>query len=150
MRATDRLARIVLVGYLVLLAGILLWPDGHEVGLANTGLHRLVIDLGAPAWVGPNLSGFAANIVLLVPLGLAGALARPRVPALGWAAVGLLVGSAAEVTQALLLPTRTPSVADVVANALGVVLGALLARVVARVTAGAGVPRRRRPRRSLG
>jgi VanZ family protein len=94
----------------------------------------------------------AANVVMFVPLGVLGTLlARPadaeaagHSPGLARtllraAAWGAALSTAIEVTQLLLLPSRVPTVQDVVMNTTGAVLGAW----VVSLARGWSLPRRR-------
>jgi glycopeptide antibiotics resistance protein len=94
---------------------------------------RVVVDglgaLGAPGWLAePRMWGYVFNVVLFVPVGWMGAVARPRWPLPRWLLVGLLVSGAIELTQGLLLPGRDADPLDVLTNTAGTVLGAWLAQ----------------------
>ena len=86
--------------------------------------------LGAPDWFGYSTVESLANVVFFVPLGLLVVLlAGAR---WWWAAVaaGLVVSAAVETGQALVLPARTASLADVLANTVGALVGAVVGVVV--------------------
>lgn len=82
-----------------------------------------------------NESEALANVLLFVPLGMAGALLLRRHT--GWLVVGLgALSLAIEVLQST-LPDRTPSYRDVVLNSAGALIGVvsvLLVRGVRRAT----------------
>ncbi|WP_240675544.1 VanZ family protein [Cellulomonas endophytica] len=98
---------------------------------------------GVPiTWLGLEA---VSNVVMFVPLGalalplLHGGPPRARRPLLAAAlvvAAGALASAGIETTQATLLPTRVPTVQDVVLNTLGTAVGAAAASLVGR-------PRRR-------
>lgn len=113
-----RPAVVVLAIYCALLIVVALWPT--PVDLQVRGVLR---DIAAMwPWVGYALVEFIANVVLFVPFGLLGGAIMPArwvlvVPVSAAAAIAIEVG------QALLLPQRTASLADVVANVLGAAIG---------------------------
>ena len=132
--------------YLVALALITLSPapmDDGTTGMINTVLAWLH-DHGVPVWVNYELTEFTANIALFLPVGLLG------VVLVGvdrwWLTVlaGFLLSSAIELSQLLFLPSRFPTLFDVLANTTGAVLGALLAMLAVDAAAS----RRRSQRQS--
>lgn len=119
---------MILTGlYAVALAVILLWPDhlDRDAGFAY-GLIYAAFPGASPLHV-----DFALNVVLFVPFGVLLALfvgCRP------WAVLGVSLGVPVlvETAQALFLPGRTASAADVVANATGALVGAIITAFVRR------------------
>jgi glycopeptide antibiotics resistance protein len=139
-------ARWLSAVYLVALALITLSPAPMDDGTANTittvlaWLHAH----GVPEWANYALLEFTANIALFLPVGLLG------VVLVGvdrwWLTVlaGFLMSSAIELSQLLVLPSRFPTLYDVLANTTGAVLGALLATLAVDAVAS----RRRSQRQS--
>ncbi|MDL5352378.1 VanZ family protein [Microbacterium sp. zg-YB36] len=123
--------------YAVLVGLVLLLPVsyGAVVNALADALRRFS-GLGA---FGSGWIEFTANIVMFVPLGFLLTLLVRR----HWlgVVVALTVSVAAELAQ-LLIPSREPSLRDVLANTLGAGLGAALAWLL--------VLRRQRARRRLG
>jgi glycopeptide antibiotics resistance protein len=141
-----RVARWLAAVYLVALALITLSPAPMDDGTTNTittvlaWLHAH----GVPAWANYALLEFTANIALFLPVGLLG------VVLVGvdrwWLTVlaGFLLSSAIELSQLLFLPSRFPTLFDVLANTTGAVLGTLLAMLAVDAAAS----RRRAQRQS--
>lgn len=122
--------RGLLVAYLLAVAAVTLGPapaDDGTLGLVRTLVARLA-DLGLPiTYLGLEA---VANVVMFVPFGvLVGLLLdRPR-----WVVVLLgAVTSAAIETVQLALPTRVPTLQDVVLNTLGAALGVVVLELVLR------------------
>lgn len=115
--------------YLVAVAVVVGYPDGWAVNRANVrvfyALHERGIYLGSP-----DIQAVVLNLVMLVPLGMLGALGWPWLRWWFWPTLALLASVSAETAQLVL--ARDPSAADIAANttgaALGVVLTALLSR----------------------
>ena len=123
-------ARILLVPYAVALA-LIVWLPAQQAG-QFTGIvadcARLLVPLGVPLEVGYPLLEFTANIALFVPFGLLVKLAWPqlawwRIVLLGFATSALIEG------VQFAIPSRFPTVSDLIANTAGAVLGWVLARV---------------------
>lgn len=137
-RSTSRrVLRLVLAGYLLLVARITLWPSlDDEPALAwVTGFLAWLHDHGLPARIDLVVVEALANVAMFVPLGLllpvtTSALAGGR----RWWAVGAGLGLSAliETCQLLFLPTRYPTVQDVVMNTLGALVGVVLLTLAAR------------------
>ncbi len=114
-----------------LVAGIVLAPFDFGVP-ERFAPHLMVVESG---W----FSDLLLNVVLFLPLGFIG----QRTPGLGgssprrWLWLGLGVSVVLEATQ-LFLPSRYPTVSDVLANALGAWVGALLSARAAAVLGGEG------------
>src|SRR5690606_8983048 len=99
-------------------------------GIVETAA-RLLAAWGLPFEIGYPVLEFLANVVLFVPFG---ALVMLSFPALRWWQV-ILLGCATSTTIELvqiLLPSRFPTVSDVVANTLGTAAGRVAAAVVRR------------------
>jgi glycopeptide antibiotics resistance protein len=125
----PRVARWLSAGYLLVVALITLSPAPMDSGTSNTiatvlaWLHAH----GVPVWVNYELLEFTANIALFLPLGLLGVV---LVGVDRWwltVVAGFLLSSVIELSQLLFLPSRFPTLYDVLANTTGAVLGALLA-----------------------
>ncbi|MCR2764189.1 VanZ family protein [Microbacterium sp. zg.B48] len=137
-RPSRALVLVSLAVYAALAAAILLAPFSVTGGLdAFSAWVRRDLQI---AWFGSGWFEFAANVVLFVPLGLLLTLlfAHP------WRGVMLALGvsAAAELAQ-FLIPSREPSLRDVLANVGGAALGAGLAWLVLRraaASAGSAVP----------
>ncbi|WP_186377012.1 VanZ family protein [Curtobacterium pusillum] len=96
--------------------------------------------IGAPATFDYATIESLANVVFFVPLGLLVVLFAGARWWWAGAGAGVVVSACIETGQALFLPERTASVADVLANGVGATLGALVGVLVLRAT-----ERRRRP-----
>ncbi|PVU83411.1 VanZ family protein [Cellulomonas sp. WB94] len=133
---TDRRARRVVVCaavlYLLGVARMTLWPDfaspdqldalrsltawltGHGVPVTYEGLEA------------------TANVVMFVPFGVLGGLLVSHRHRGAVVAAGCAVSAAIETSQLMFLPTRVPTIQDVVLNTAGAAVGLLgLAVVVA-------------------
>jgi VanZ family protein len=123
---TERARSAGVVG-LAALAGVgvlLLLPTSRLPSELMWLLVNALRDAGAPAWLtSVVLWERVLNVLLFVPLGVLGALLRPRWPLLRWVVLGVALSGALETVQSL-LPDRDASPVDVLANAAGVVLGA--------------------------
>ncbi len=121
-------ARVWLIAYIVLLAGIAFWPVPVDSGAGR--LLRAITRV-FPVLTYPRIE-FGANILLFVPLGLLLALilARRRYLVLP---IALIVTVTIEGVQGVLLGARTSSVLDVIANATGACVGLVLAEIIAAV-----------------
>ncbi|WP_028047250.1 VanZ family protein [Cellulomonas sp. URHE0023] len=131
---------VALTVYLALVARLTLWPA--PAPSSSFDLVREVLAWLARVGVPITYAGLeaAANVVMFVPFGvLVGLLVRR-----GWLVVvlGLCLSAAIELTQLLLLPTRVPTVQDVVLNTLGAALGVLGLQAVRSVKARRRVARR--------
>ncbi|MFS0712966.1 VanZ family protein [Microbacterium sp. 2P01SA-2] len=119
----TRVARALLIVYVVVLALIAFWPTPVD---RDAGPILRAITSAVP-WLTYARIEFAANIALFVPFGWCAALGWPR-----WQAyvipAGLVISLAIEAAQGVLLAERTASVWDVVANTLGAAAGWLIAR----------------------
>lgn len=128
---SPALARALLVPYLVALGLIVFLPadDAAQVtGLVDV-LADVAASLGAPYDEAAIVIEFVANIVLFVPFGVLAALAWRDLPVWAIVVLGFATSLAIELVQ-LGLPTRYPTVSDVIANTTGAAIGCL---VVARL-----------------
>lgn len=128
------LARVLLVPYTVALA-LIVWLPATAASKVTGVVFRIARFVSAHTDIYLTTSyavfEFLANIALFVPLGLLLLAAFPRANA--W--VVLLIGYSASATIELvqtLLPSRYPTLSDVIANALGAAIGCLVARVFVR------------------
>ncbi|WP_313357700.1 VanZ family protein [Microbacterium sp.] len=128
------LARVLLVPYTVALA-LIVWLPATAASKVTGVVFRFARFVSAHTDISLTTSyavfEFLANIALFVPLGLLLVAAFPRANA--W--VVLLIGYSASATIELvqtLLPSRYPTLSDVIANALGTAIGCLIARVFVR------------------
>lgn len=125
---TRRGTQVVLVAYLLLVGWITLTPD-----LADNealGKVRVVTDWLTTRGIPVTYDGVeaGANVLMFGPFGvLVGLLVRRR---RGWwagvVAAGATLSVAIETAQRLFLPTRVPTVQDVVMNTAGAALGVLV------------------------
>ncbi|MDC7121632.1 VanZ family protein [Cellulomonas fimi] len=139
--ARRRVLVAVLVVYLAGVARLTLWPEPAPD--ATFGLVRAVLawlqDRGLPVTYAGTEA--VANVALFVPFGLlVGVLLRHP----WWAvALGAATSAAIETAQLAFLPSRVPTVQDVVMNTLGTALGVaalLVARRVAQKRTGQALP----------
>lgn len=131
----PRARRALWAAALVYLAGValvVLWPapvDRPAAGIiAGTFLWLHVH--GLPGWFGYAQFEWLANVAFFVPFGAFAVLLGFR-PWLGVLA-GVAASAAAETAQALFLPERTASLADVLANGTGTLAGVVAAAALAR------------------
>ena len=125
----TRIARALLLGYLLALALLVLWPgEDHAGGGVVMFFARIIAGWGAPLQATFLTLEFLANIVLFVPFGLLVPLAIGSVRA-GTLWLTVLAGFALTVVIEWvqgLFEGRVSDPRDVVANSLGTVLGVLL------------------------
>ncbi|CAH0215182.1 MULTISPECIES: VanZ family protein [unclassified Microbacterium] len=124
-------ARVLLVPYLIGVALIVWLPAtmaSKVTGIAFRLARYVSEHFGVALGTSYTVFEFLANIALFVPLGLLLVAAWPRSNA--W--VVLLIGYSASATIELvqtLLPSRYPTLSDVIANTLGTAIGCLLVRL---------------------
>lgn len=134
-------ARVLLVGYL-LFVGFTVWlpapVSARVTGLVRT-LARWVADAGIASYH-PNVIvlEFLANVALFAPIGLLLVLAWPRLRLWRAVLVGALMSVLIETVQGF-MPSRFPTISDVVANTLGTLIGAVIVTVILSL-AGVGRP----------
>lgn len=129
----TRIASVLLVAYVAIVAVIAFWPTPVDRPLSVVIVRALAwLRANGIPWLRYDHLEFTANVVLFVPLGLLATLLVRR--GLAWLAPLACIAASAliEVTQAVVLPGRFSSVADVVANGLGGVIGMLLGLALAR------------------
>ncbi|MGW6132166.1 VanZ family protein [Cellulomonas sp. NPDC055163] len=125
---TRHATQAALVVYLLVVAWITLTPDladNDALGQVEV-ITQWLAARGVPVTYAGVEAG--ANVVMFVPFGvLVGLLVRPA--RAWWARVvagGLVLSAGIETAQLLFLPTRVPTVQDVVMNTLGAVLGVVV------------------------
>lgn len=133
------IARVALVGYL-LFVGFTVWLPA-TVSEKVTGLvgimARWVADAGiAPYRPSAVVLEVLANVALFVPVGLLLAFALPRLRLWQIVVIGALMSAVIESVQGF-MPSRFPTLSDVIANTTGTLLGGVLAVLLVRLGAGA-------------
>ena len=128
MSTTRRVGQVGFAITTVLVALITLTPQSG--GSAHGAVAKALLDalhtIGVPASFGEVEWEFTANIIMFTPLGFFLALALPGARLwLGIIALPLISGLI-EWSQLLFLPSRYPTVSDLVANSLGGWLGLLM------------------------
>ena len=117
-------ARVLLVPYLITLL-LITWLPGDEAtkvtGIVAT-LATWLGPLGVPFSVAYPVMEFLANIALFVPFGLLSAVSWPALSRWSIFAAGFATSGVIELVQ-LMLPTRYPTVSDLIANTLGAAIG---------------------------
>lgn len=134
-----RLGRYAVLGTLTLAYGaalvlLTLRPERAGAGL-DAALLALLGRLRAAGWTWAQYGTveWLANVALFAPGGVLLACVL-RGSARWWAvALGALVSAGIETTQALVLPGRVPSIADVAANTAGTAIGVAVAVGVAGI-----------------
>ncbi len=116
-----------MIGYLTALALAVLAPTSGVQASVVGEVHEHLRGLGVPYRVAAYSLGFAANVVLFIPLTLLGSLLWRRWGPVAWTLAGLGATVTVEAGQTLFLPERTATAQDIVANTMGALFGALLA-----------------------
>jgi VanZ family protein len=121
----GHLPGFLLIGYLLTVALVVLWPTPVDRDASGTILQVLakLHAFGAPDWIDYNFVETSANIVMFVPLGLlGGTLLRAGYR---WIAVpaAFAVSFLIELVQDTFLPGRFGTMQDVLANTHGSALG---------------------------
>lgn len=134
LSAATILARVLLVPYGIALA-LIVWLPATAASKATGIVFRIARYVSERTDISLTTTytvfEFLANIALFLPLGLLLVAAFPRNNA--W--VVLLLGYAASATIELVqtvLPSRYPTLSDVIANTIGTAIGCLIARVFVR------------------
>lgn len=126
-------ARVLLVPYAIVLALIVWLPDSAASRVTGI-VFRLARFVSEHAGVSLSTSytvfEFAANIALFIPFGLLIAAAWPRTNAWWIILLGFSASAAIELVQTL-LPSRYPTLSDVIANTLGAIIGCCAVRLFA-------------------
>lgn len=138
VRAGAVVARVTLAGYL-LFVGFTVWMPA-SVSVKVTGLVGLIAGWIADAGIASYSSSatvleFLANIALFVPIGLLLPLAWPRLRLWHVVLIGALLSGLIESVQGF-MPSRFPTVSDVIANSLGALVGGVIAVLLVRIVAG--------------
>ncbi|WP_091230783.1 VanZ family protein [Microbacterium sp. 3J1] len=124
-------ARVALIAYLLLVAFTVWLPaavSGKVVGLVVLAA-RWVAQQGIVSYEASLISlEFLANVAFLVPVGALVALGWPRLRLWHVVVIGFLMSGLIESVQSV-IPSRAPSVSDVVANTLGALMGAAIVAV---------------------
>ena len=128
MTTTRRVGQVGFAITTVLVALITLTPQSG--GSAHGAVAKALLDalhtIGVPASFGEVEWEFTANIIMFTPLGFFLALVLPTTRTwVGIVALPLMSG-VIEASQFLFLPSRYPTVSDLVANSLGGWLGLLV------------------------
>jgi glycopeptide antibiotics resistance protein len=130
-------ALLVVYFAVVLLTTLTPSPVDKPYSGTITRVLRELHALGVPHWLGYAQIEFTSNVLLFLPLGLLAALVLPP---RDWWLVAVLApafSSILEAAQAVFLPERYPSAADVIANGVGGAIGAALALLLRRPRLGA-------------
>lgn len=140
-------ARVALVVYL-LFVGFTVWLPA-SVSSKVTGLVGITARWIAEAGIAPYQQSavvleILANVALFVPVGLLLAFAAPRLRLWQVTLAGGLMSVLIETVQGL-MPSRFPTLSDVIANTTGTFLGALVTAVLVALLSRD--PRRQRSRR---
>jgi glycopeptide antibiotics resistance protein len=124
-----------MVGYCALLLVVLLGP----VSVPSDGvgwIGDVAARLGAPdRLLVPSRVEFIVNVAVIAPAAALGSVVWPRTTWRDWTAYGFVFSASIELTQGLLLPTRSARFDDVVANTLGALTGAVFVMLVRWVAA---------------
>jgi glycopeptide antibiotics resistance protein len=132
VRAGAATARVALIGYLLFI-GFTVWLPAN-VSAKVTGLvgvmARWVSDAGiAPYYQSAVVFEFLANVALFVPVGFLLPFAWSRLRLWQVVLIGALMSGLIESVQGL-MPSRFPTISDVIANSLGTLIGAVIAALV--------------------
>jgi len=121
-----RAARVALAVYATFLAFVLLNPSADVPSTSVSWLTELAVRLGLPGQLAvPGRVEFVANVLILIPFSFLGSVLLPRPTWRDWTAYGFVLSGTVELVQAVLLPARSATFADVVANTSGALLGAV-------------------------
>ena len=124
-----RRARVLLVGYAVVLALVLFSSNSDlQESLVVDVAHAVQVVL-PDGWVTFTRVEIALNAVIIAPIAFLGSMLWPRLRWQQWTAYGFLGAGAVEFLQGILLPGRQASFSDIFANTAGALLGALLYRL---------------------
>lgn len=119
-----RLARYLLAPYLLVVALLVFLPTSEARRI--TGIIGWVADLLATLGASREPSAialeFIANIALFVPFGVLLSIAAPKLPWWSVIAIGCLTSVGIELIQ-FAIPSRFPTVSDVIANTAGTAIG---------------------------
>jgi hypothetical protein len=128
-----RTARVALAAYAVFLAFVLLNPSADVPSSSVAWVAEVGTGLGLPGPLAePSRVEFICNVLILVPLSFLGSVLLPRLGWRDWTAYGFVLSGTVELLQAVLLPARSATFADVVANTSGALVGAVAFTVAVR------------------
>lgn len=122
--ARHTLVALLAVGYVAALAFLTLRPERADAGI-DASLLALLARLRAAGytWAEYGTVEWLANVALFVPAGLLLGLTLRRSVRWWGVAIGAVASAAIETVQALFLPERVATLADVAANTLGSAIG---------------------------
>ncbi|MFK3676436.1 VanZ family protein [Microbacterium sp. NPDC090218] len=137
VRTGVLVARVALVGYL-LFVGFTVWLPA-TVSAKVTGLVGILAQWVADAGIAPYRPSAVvlevlANVALFVPVGLLLAFALPRLRLWQLVLIGALMSSVIEAVQGF-MPSRFPTISDVIANTAGTLIGGVIALLLVRLSA---------------
>jgi len=135
---------VALIGYLFFV-GFTVWLPA-TVSAKVTGLVGVIARWVAEAGIAPYQQSavvleFLANVALFVPIGLLLPFAWSRLRLWHVVVIGALLSGLIETVQGF-MPSRFPTISDVIANTLGALIGGILAALLVLLLT------RRPPRRS--
>ena len=124
-------ARVLLVGYLLLAAGLTVGPlpEQRMLDALVATVGRLA---GSSGSIHERLVEMPSNVLLFIPMGLVLRWAFVRLSGMAAWALCVVASMGVEITQAVFLPGREPSLLDVAMNGLGAAIGVLLHGALAR------------------
>jgi hypothetical protein len=129
-----RAARVALAAYAVFLAFVFLNPSADVPSSSVSWLAEAGARVGLPGpLVVPSRVEFIANVLILMPVSFLGSVLLPRLDWRDWTAYGFVLSGTVELVQAVLLPARSATFADVVANTAGALVGAVAFTLAVRV-----------------
>lgn len=129
--ASSITARVLLVPYAVALALIVWLPAAaasRVTGLAFRIARVFAEYTGVSLATSYTFFEFLANIALFVPLGLLLTAGWPRTNTWWIILLGFSASAMIELVQTM-IPSRYPTLSDVIANTLGTIIGCLLVRL---------------------
>lgn len=130
------IARVLLVPYAIAMALIVWLPAsiaGRVTGIAFRLARYASEYFGIALSTSYTVFEFLANIALFIPFGLLLAAAWPRTNPWIVILIGYATSATIELVQTL-LPSRYPTLSDVVANSLGAIIGCVVARLFLRLS----------------
>ncbi len=131
-------ARVLLIPYGIVLA-LIVWLPGSAASRVTGIVFRVARFVSERFDVSLSttytLFEFTANIALFVPFGLLVAAGWPRTNAWWIILLGFAASAAIELVQTM-LPSRYPTLSDVIANTLGTIIGCCAVRLFAQKPRG--------------
>jgi len=131
-RRVRGVAGALLLVYLLVVAWVLLTPNGDVPSSGVAWLTRLAVRLHLPAAIVMRTE-VLANVAIVVPVPVLAAYAWRPWPVLTWTGAAFCLSLAVELVQRFLLGERVASATDVVANTAGGLAGGAVSAVVLRV-----------------